>query len=63
MRRREVGRRGLTLVPALVVFLAVLAMAVGLLQFELALLGYPAVTCALCVLAASFVVWLSCQRS
>jgi hypothetical protein len=53
----------LTLVPALVVFVAVLAMAVGLLQLELALLGYPVATCALCVLAASFVVWLSCQRS
>jgi hypothetical protein len=53
----------MSLIPALIVFLAVLAMTVGLLQLELAVPGYPMVTCVMCVLAASFVVWLSCQRS
>jgi hypothetical protein len=65
MRRgfQGAGRRGSTLVPALIVFVAVLAMGVGLLRLELALLGYPVATCVLCVLAATFVVWLSCHRA
>ena len=60
--KKHSGRRGSALVSALVAFTAVLVAGLGLLRLELALFGYPLVTCAVCVLAAGLMAWLSCQH-